>query len=86
MSKLGDGVQLPHAESPFTFVSERGSPFLVSGLQKLVERAGIAAKMPFKVHPHMLRHATGYALANRSIQSTVRYTELVPGRFKNLWR
>jgi site-specific recombinase XerD len=72
----------------------------VSGLQKLVERAGIAAKMSFKVHPHMLRHATGCALANRgtdtrilqaylghrSIQSTVRYTELAPGRFKNLWR
>jgi Phage integrase family len=49
--------------------------------------------MPFKVHPHMLRHATGYALANkgtdtrtlqaylghRSIQSTVRYTELGAG-------
>ena len=48
----------------------------------------------------LLRHATGYALANkgtdtrtlqaylghRSIQSTVRYTELAPGRFKNLWR
>ena len=48
----------------------------------------------------MLRHATGYALANRgldtmplqaflghrSIQSTVRYTELVPGRFKTIWR
>jgi len=88
------------AESPFVFVSERGAPFSVSGLQKLVERAGIAAKMPFKVHPHMLRHATGYALANRgtdtrtlqaylghrSIQSTVRYTELAPGRFKNIWR
>jgi integrase len=88
------------AASPFIFVSERGAPFTVSGLQKMVERAGIAAKMPFKVHPHMLRHATGYALANkgtdtrtlqaylghRSIQSTVRYTELAPGRFKNLWR
>ena len=87
-------------KSPFIFVSERDAPFTVSGLQKLIERAGIAAKMPFKVHPHMLRHATGYALANkgtdtrtlqsylghRSIQSTVRYTELAPGRFKNLWR
>jgi integrase len=74
------------AKSPFVFVSERGAPFSVSGLQKLVERAGITAKMPFKVHPHMLRHATGYALANRgtdtrtlqaylghrSIQSTVK--------------
>ena len=47
------------------FVSERGAPFTVSGLQKMVEHAGIEAKMPFKVHPHMLRHATGYALANK---------------------
>ena len=88
------------AKSPFIFVSERGAPFTVSGFAKLVERAGIEGKLPFKVHPHMLRHATGYALANRgvdtrslqaylghrSIQSTVRYTELAPGRFKNIWR
>jgi integrase len=88
------------AKSPFIFVSERGAPFTVSGFAKLVERAGIDAKLPFKTHPHMLRHATGYALANRgvdtrslqaylghrSIQSTVRYTELAPGRFKNIWR
>lgn len=87
-------------KSPFIFVSERGAPFTVSGLQKLMERAGIAAKIPFKVHPHMLRHATGYVLSNkgtdtrtlqsylghRSIQSTVRYTELAPNRFKNLWK
>lgn len=88
------------AQSPFIFVSERGAPFTVSGLQKMIERVGIEAKMPFKLHPHMLRHAAGYVLANkgtdtrtlqaylghRSIQSTVRYTELAPGRFKNLWR
>lgn len=87
------------ATSPFVFVTERGAPFSVSGLQKLVERAGIAAKLPFKCHPHMLRHACGFVLANkgtdtrtlqsylghRSIQSTVRYTELAPGRFKDLW-
>jgi site-specific recombinase XerD len=88
------------AKSPFIFVSERGAPFSVAGFAKLIERAGVEAKMPFKVHPHMLRHATGFALANkgtdtrtlqaylghRSIQSTVRYTELAPGQFKNLWR
>ena len=87
------------AESPFMFVSERGAPFTTAGFAKLIERAGVEAKLPFKVHPHMLRHSTGYALANkgtdtrtlqaylghRSIQSTVRYTELAPGRFKNLW-
>ena len=88
------------AKSPFIFVSERGAPFSVSGLAKLIERAGVEAEMPFKIHPHMLRHTTGYVLANkgtdtrtlqaylghRSIQSTVRYTELAPSRFKNLWR
>jgi type 1 fimbriae regulatory protein FimB/type 1 fimbriae regulatory protein FimE len=86
--------------SPFVFTSERGAPFTTAGFAKLIERAGITAKLPFKAHPHMLRHATGFALANRgtdtrtlqaylghrSIQSTVRYTELAPGRFKNLWR
>jgi integrase len=102
---LGDELRMlrvlkREAKSPFIFVSERGAPFSVAGLAKLIERAGIEAKMPFKVHPHMLRHATGFALANkgtdirtlqaylghRSIQSTVRYTELARGRFKNLWR
>ena len=88
------------AKSPFVFVSERGAPFSTSGWAKLIERAGVEAKMPFPVHPHMLRHACGFVLANkgtdtrtlqaylghRSIQSTVRYAELAPGRFKNLWR
>jgi site-specific recombinase XerD len=58
------------------------------------------AKMPFPIHPHMLRHGCGYALANagndtralqawlghRNIQHTVRYTELAPNRFKDFWR
>ena len=54
----------------------------------------------FTVHPHMLRHACGYKLANdghdtrslqaylghKNIQHTVRYTELAPTRFKDFWR
>jgi type 1 fimbriae regulatory protein FimB/type 1 fimbriae regulatory protein FimE len=58
----------------------------------LIARLGERAKMPFPIHPHMLRHACGYALANaghdtralqawlghRNIQHTVRYTELAP--------
>jgi site-specific recombinase XerD len=65
-----------------------------------VERAGIAAGFEFKAHPHMLRHACGFALANkghdtralqaylghRNIQHTVRYTELSADRFKTFWR
>jgi site-specific recombinase XerD len=86
--------------SPFVFTSERGAPFTTAGFARMVERAGRAAKLAFKAHPHMLRHACGYALANkghdtrslqaylghRNIQHTVRYTELSPARFKDFWR
>jgi len=86
--------------SPFVFTSERGSPFTTAGFARLVDRAGEAAKLGFKAHPHMLRHACGFALANKghdtralqaylghkNIQHTVRYTELAPDRFKDFWR
>jgi hypothetical protein len=72
------------------FTSERGAPFTTAGFARMVERAGSEAKLAFKAHPHMLRHACGYALANRghdtralqaylghrNIQHTVRYSEL----------
>lgn len=87
-------------KSPFVFTSERGSPFSAAGFARLVERAGTGAKLGFKAHPHMLRHATGYALSNKghdtralqaylghkNIQHTVRYTELAPTRFRDFWR
>jgi integrase len=86
--------------SPFVFTSERGSPFTTAGFARMVERAGGEAKLGFKAHPHMLRHACGFALANKghdtralqaylghkNIQHTVRYTELSPTRFKDFWR
>ena len=31
----------------------------------MVERAGVEAKLGFPAHPHMLRHACGFALANK---------------------
>ena len=87
-------------KSSFVFTSERGSPFSTAGFLRMVQRVGDAAKLDFRVHPHMLRHATGYKLANdgvdtrtlqaylghRSITNTVRYTELAPTRFRDLWR
>jgi len=86
--------------SSFVFTSERGAPFSTAGFARMVERVGNGAKLGFKAHPHMLRHACGYALANRghdtralqaylghkNIQHTVRYTELSPTRFKDFWR
>ena len=86
--------------SPYVFISERGAPFTRAGFQKMVARAGVEAGFAFGVHPHMLRHAAGYKLANdsvdtrtiqaylghKSIRHTVRYTELAPGKFKGLWK
>jgi type 1 fimbriae regulatory protein FimB/type 1 fimbriae regulatory protein FimE len=87
-------------KSAFVFTSERGAPFSTAGFARMVERAGVEAKFGFKAHPHMLRHACGYALANRghdtralqaylghkNIQHTVKYTKLSPTRFKEFWR
>jgi type 1 fimbriae regulatory protein FimB/type 1 fimbriae regulatory protein FimE len=70
-----------------------------SNVRKIVARAGRQAKIPFPVHPHMLRHALGYKLAadgvdtraiqlylgHRSITHTARYTALSPERFKGFF-
>src|SRR5205823_12560176 len=75
-------------------------PMTPKAFHALFGRIGERAKMPFPVHPHMLRHGCGYALANaghdtralqawlghKNIQHTVRYTELAPDGFKNFWR
>jgi site-specific recombinase XerD len=87
-------------KSAYVFVNERAEPFRRMGIARMVERAGEAAKLPFPVHVHMLRHSTGYALANRgmdtrrlqhflghaSITNTVRYTAMSPEPFKDIWR
>jgi len=79
-------------KSPFVFTSERGAPFATAGFARMFERAGDEANLGLKAHAHMLRHACGYALANkghdtralqawlghRNIAHTVRYTELSP--------
>jgi len=84
----------------YVFVSERGAPMSVAGFRRMIGRLGKSAKMPFTVHPHMLRHATGFKLANqgvdtrslqqylghKNIQHTVRYTELSPERFRDFWK
>ena len=93
-------LQRETAQGVHVFVSERLAPLSVAGYQRMVARAGEAAKFGFLVHSHMLRHSCGYKLANdgqdtraiqhylghRSIASTVRYTALAPDRFKGFWK
>ncbi len=56
-------------KSPFVFISERGAPFTRRGFQAMVERAGEAAGFDMKLHPHMLRHACGFKLANDGVDT-----------------
>jgi len=88
-----------HPDMPYVFVSERQGPLTDATVRKLVARAGEAAHLGFPVHPHMLRHATGFKLANeghymriiqhylghKNIQHTVGYTVLAAERFQGLW-
>jgi integrase len=84
----------------YVFLSERGAPMSPPGFRRMITRLGKAAQMPFSVHPHMLRHACGFKLANqgvdtrslqhylghKNIQHTVRYSELSPDRFRDFWK
>ena len=86
--------------SAYVFVNEHGQPFGRMGIGRMIERAGEAAKLPFPVHVHMLRHSTGFALAGKgmdtrrlqhylghaSITNTVGYTAMSPEPFKDLRR
>ena len=87
--------------SPFLFLGETtGTPMSVDAFQKIMKQCGEKAGFEFPVHPHMLRHACGFKLANaghdiraiqqylghNNIQHTVRYTELVSDRFKDFWQ
>lgn len=88
-----------YPETQYVFVTERKGPMTASTFQKIIARAGKEAKLGILLHPHMLRHSTGFKLANdgrdtrsiqhylghRNIQHTVRYTEIAVSRFKDFW-
>src|SRR5256885_6776584 len=82
------------------FVSERRQPLSRKTAWVLIRDYGEAAGLALPAHPHMLRHACGFALADqgadtrliqdylghRNIQHTVQYTAANPARFERLWR
>jgi type 1 fimbriae regulatory protein FimB len=91
--------QHPYQATPYVFLSERG-PFTRQALNYLVSEIGRHASLIIHVHPHMLRHSCGFALANKgldtrlvqdflghkNIQHTVRYTKTAAKRFESVWR
>ena len=82
------------------FVSEQRTPLHRSTVNLALRKYSAAASLPLLAHPHMLRHACGFALADqdadtrliqdylghRNIQHTVKYTATNPARFEKFWR
>src|SRR5712692_6638536 len=82
------------------FISERRGPLSRKTAWVAIREYGKRAGLPVEAHPHMLRHACGFALADqgadtrliqdylghRNIQHTVMYTATKPARFERLWR
>lgn len=88
-----------YPDSPYIFVGERKAPLTTRTIRHIVAKAGKYAEFEFTIHPHMLRHSTGFYLASqdqdtRAIQSymghsniknTTIYTELSSQRFNSFW-
>jgi len=87
-------------ETDAFFISERRGPLSRKTAWVMIRHYGELAGLPVEAHPHMLRHACGFALADqgadtrliqdylghRNIQHTVMYTATNPARFERLWR
>lgn len=89
-------LQRDYPDSSYLFVSQKGGPLSIRTVHDIIARAGDFAGLGFPVHPHMLRHAKGYQLASKgvdtraiqgymghkNIQHTVLYTQLDLTRYK----
>ncbi|MDQ1275125.1 MAG: type 1 fimbriae regulatory protein FimB [Euryarchaeota archaeon] len=92
-------IRKTYPDADYVFISERGSPITSAGFRKMVARVGEKTDIKLPLHPHMLRHSTGFKLANdgqdtrsiqhylghKNIQHTVRYTEISPLKFKKFF-
>jgi len=92
-------IKRKYPNTEYVFMSERGSPMTASAFRKIIARAGEATEINMPVHPHMLRHSTGFKLANESrdtrsiqqylghknIRHTTLYTEISADKFTNFW-
>ena len=90
----------PGAESDWLFLSRQGGQLTRQRVYQIINRLGALARISVVSHPHMLRHACGFALADRGIDTrliqdylghrnirhTVRYTASNAERFEGVWR
>jgi len=95
---LRQRINAPSCNSPLFFLSERG-PMTRQAFNYICAEVGKRAKLGIEVHPHMLRHSCGFALANkgrdtrliqdylghRNITHTQIYTRTAAVRCEGLW-
>ncbi|HEP0974689.1 TPA: tyrosine-type recombinase/integrase [Klebsiella aerogenes] len=87
--------EYPQSTSEWLFLSRKGNPLSRQQFYQIISASGDQAGLPLEIHPHMLRHSCGFALANmgidtrliqdylghRNIRHTVWYTASNAGRF-----
>ncbi len=59
----------PHAESEWVFLSRKGNPLSRQQFYHIISTSGGNAGLSLEIHPHMLRHSCGFALANMGIDT-----------------
>lgn len=83
----------------YVFPRSDGGRLSETSFRHILNKIGEHSNIPFRIHPHMFRHACGYYLANkgvdtraiqeylghRDIQNTVVYTDQAPNRSKDFW-
>ncbi|MGM0514443.1 MAG: tyrosine-type DNA invertase [Pseudomonadota bacterium] len=89
----------PAVDPQIVFISQRGTQLSRGQAWRIIREAGELAGTATHTHPHMLRHACGYELAergtdtrliqdylgHRNIRHTVRYTASNAARFVGMW-
>ncbi|EPM0702071.1 tyrosine-type DNA invertase [Klebsiella aerogenes] len=91
--------EYPQSTSEWLFLSRKGNPLSRQQFYQIISASGDQTGLPLEIHPHMLRHSCGFALANmgidtrliqdylghRNIRHTVWYTASNAGRFYGIW-
>ncbi|EAT0101508.1 tyrosine-type recombinase/integrase [Salmonella enterica] len=89
-----------YEDEGWLFISDRAPSLSRQQFYNIINHTGRAAGLTVGAHPHMLRHACGYALADngvdtrliqdylghRNIRHTVRYTASSAARFEGIWQ
>ena len=73
------GWKREQGPTPYVFTSLRGGPMTRRTVHHVVAEVAKEAGIEFPVHPHMLRHATGFYLGKRLARPGLKITRIAHG-------